>query len=57
MFAGETRRRRGSHMRAFTKSRWHLDEVYMKINGDMHYALPREAWVPRRDAFWREASE
>ena len=37
MFAGDIRRRRGSHMRAFTQWRWHLDEVYVKINGEMHY--------------------
>ncbi len=24
-------------MRAFTHWRWHLDEVYVKINGQMHY--------------------
>jgi len=27
MFAGEIRRRRVQHMRAFTRWRWHLDEV------------------------------
>jgi putative transposase len=37
MFAGEIRRRRGSHLRAFTHWRWHLDEVCVKINGEMHY--------------------
>ena len=37
MFAGDIRRRRGSHLRAFTQWRWHLDEVYVKINGEMHY--------------------
>jgi putative transposase len=37
MFAGEIRRRRGSHVRGFTQWRWHLDEVYVKINGQMHY--------------------
>ena len=24
-------------MRSFTHWRWHLDEVYVKINGEMHY--------------------
>lgn len=24
-------------MRAYTHWRWHLDEVYVKINGEMHY--------------------
>jgi len=37
MFAGEIRKRRGSHMRGFTQWRWHLEEVYAKINGEMHY--------------------
>jgi putative transposase len=37
MFAGEIRRRRIHHMRAFTHWRWHLDEVYVKINGEMRY--------------------
>ncbi len=37
MFAAEIRRRRVEHMRAFTHWRWHLDEVYVKINGEMRY--------------------
>jgi putative transposase len=37
MFAGEIRRRRVQHMRAYTHWRWHLDEVYVKINGEMRY--------------------
>src|ERR1700727_188469 len=37
MFAGEVRRRRVQHMRAFTHWKWHLDEVYVKINGEMRY--------------------
>ena len=37
MFASEIRRKRVDHMRAFTHWRWHLDEVYVKINGEMHY--------------------
>ena len=37
MFAGEIRRKRVQHMRAYTHWRWHLDEVYLKINGEMHY--------------------
>jgi putative transposase len=37
MFAGEIRRKRVQHMRAFTHWRWHLDEVSVKINGEMHY--------------------
>jgi len=37
MFAGEIRRKLVQHMRAYTHWRWHLDEVYVKINGKMHY--------------------
>jgi putative transposase len=37
MFAGEIRRKRVQHMRAYTHWRWHLDEVYVKINGEMRY--------------------
>jgi len=37
MFAAEIRRKRVSHMRQFTHWRWHLDEVYVKINGEMFY--------------------
>ena len=37
MFASEVRRKRVEHMRQFTHWKWHLDEVYVKINGEMHY--------------------
>ena len=37
MFAAEIRRKRVDHMRAFTHWRWHLDEVFVKINGEKHY--------------------
>jgi putative transposase len=37
MFAGEIRRKRVQHMRQFTHWKWHLDEVYVKINGEMRY--------------------
>jgi hypothetical protein len=35
-------------MRAFTHWRWHLDEVYVKISGEMHW--PRASNAPRREA-------
>ena len=35
MFAGEIRRKRVQHMRAYTHWKWHLDEVYVRINGEM----------------------
>ena len=37
LFASDIRRKRVWHMRQFTHWRWHLDEVYVKINGEMHY--------------------
>jgi putative transposase len=37
MFAAEIRRKRVQHMRAYTHWKWHLDEVYVKINGEMRY--------------------
>ena len=37
MFAAEIRRKRVDGMRVWTHWRWHLDEVYVKINGEMHY--------------------
>ena len=37
MFAGDIRRRRVSHMKGFRHWRWHLDEMYVKLNGEMVY--------------------
>ena len=37
MFDAEIRRKRGNRMRAFTHWRWHLDEIYVRINGVQHY--------------------
>ena len=37
MFAAEIRRKRVQHMRQFTHWRWHLDEVFVKINGEQRY--------------------
>jgi len=37
MFAAEIRRQRVSHMRGFRHWRWHLDEMYVKLNGEMVY--------------------
>ena len=36
MFAGDIRWQRVSAMRGFCHWRWHLDEVYVKINGETH---------------------
>ncbi len=37
MLAGDIRRQRVSHMRGFQHWRWHLDEMYVKLNGEMIY--------------------
>ena len=37
LFAAEIRRKRISRMRAFSNWRWHLDEVFVKINGETYY--------------------
>lgn len=37
MFAADIRRQRISRMRGFRHWRWHLDEVYVKLGGEMHY--------------------
>ncbi|MEO8724450.1 MAG: IS6 family transposase [Sphingobium sp.] len=37
MFAADIRRQRVRRMRGSRHWRWHLDEMYVKINGEMHY--------------------
>ena len=37
MFAAEIRRNRVSRMRAYSNWQWHLDEVFVKVNGVVHY--------------------
>jgi len=37
LFAGEIRRKRLDRMRSGTDWQWHLDEVFVKINGETHY--------------------
>ena len=37
MFAADIRRQRVSRMRGLRHWRWHLDEVFVKINGERHY--------------------
>ncbi|MEY8099621.1 IS6 family transposase [Falsihalocynthiibacter sp. S25ZX9] len=37
MFAAEIRRKRVSRMRCYSNWQWHLDEVFVKINGELHY--------------------
>ena len=37
LFAANSRRQRVNRMRGFRQWRWHVDEVYVKISGEMHY--------------------
>ena len=37
VFAGKIRTKRASYMRQHTQWQWHLDEVFVKINGVQHY--------------------
>jgi putative transposase len=49
MFAAEIRRRRVERMRSSPQWRWHLDEMFVKINGEAHYlwrAVDHEGEVP-----------
>ena len=37
MFAAEIRKKRSASMRGLLQWRWHLDEVFVRINGKTHY--------------------
>jgi putative transposase len=37
MFAADIRRQRVNRMRGFRQWKWHLDEMYVKLNGEMVY--------------------
>ncbi|MCV2893440.1 IS6 family transposase [Lentibacter sp. XHP0401] len=37
LFAAEIRKKSVSQMRAYSNWQWHLDEVFVKINGETHY--------------------
>jgi putative transposase len=37
MFAAEIRRKRVQQLRAHSNWQWHLDEVFVKLNGEQHY--------------------
>jgi putative transposase len=48
IFAAEIRRKRARHLQAWPQWRWHLDEVFVRINGKIHYlwrAVDREGEV------------
>ncbi len=37
LFASEIRKRRVQQLRSYSNWQWHLDEVFVKINGETHY--------------------
>ena len=37
LFGAEIRKKRVNQMRAYSHWQWHLDEVFVKINGETHY--------------------
>ena len=37
LFAAEIRKNRIDHLRSYSNWRWHLDEVFVKTNGETHY--------------------
>ena len=37
MFVAEIRRKRVNQLRSYSNWQWHLDEVFVKINGETHY--------------------
>jgi putative transposase len=37
LFASKIRRQRSNYLRQLTQWKWHLDEVFVKINGETHY--------------------
>ena len=37
IFAAEIRRKRARHLRGWPQWRWHLDEMFVRINGKIHY--------------------
>ena len=36
-FAAEIRKRRVQQLRSYSNWQWHLDEVFVKVNGETHY--------------------
>ena len=41
IFAAEIRKRRIVRMRAYPQWRWHLDEIFVKVNGKLFLSLAR----------------
>jgi threonine dehydrogenase-like Zn-dependent dehydrogenase len=63
MFATEIRRKRVNQIRSYLNWQWHLDEVFVKINGETHYlwqAVDHEGEVLMSDIrgfVWEELLE
>ena len=53
MFAADIRCQRISRMKGVRHWRWHLDEVFVKINGERRYLCGR--WITRAKS-WRASS-
>ena len=57
VFAAEIRRNRVQQLRAYSKWKWHVDELFVKINGERHYlwrAIDHEGEVLESDVTKRE---
>jgi len=37
LFAADIRKKRSAQLRSYTQWRWHMDEVFVRINGEVHY--------------------
>jgi len=56
LFASEIRKKRAQQLRSYSNWQWHLDEVFVKINGVQHYLWRavdhegevRESYVTKR---------
>ena len=48
VFAAEIRKKRAAHMRGYPQWRWHLGEVFVKINGE----LCGVSWITKA-RFWK----
>jgi len=46
MFAAEIRKKRSALMRAHIQWRWHLDEVFVRINGKIYYLYMTRRPIP-----------
>ena len=37
IFAAEIRHKRARHLRGWSQWRWHMDEMFVRVNGKIHY--------------------